>query len=85
VAYENESFEDQCARIGKKLAAMCERRVEGKPCAAHEPVDFEDCCTPCQGARTLYYVQQNWPGLVSRAREVDSLRMFQINALGGWG
>lgn len=88
MAYENETFHQQCDRIISKLKETCERPVEGEPCGKTDAVEFEDCCLPCQAARTIYFARTKLPSPEEWARtrrQTEEFQLREVTRLGGYG
>jgi hypothetical protein len=88
MAHEDETFHQQCERVIEDLKKLCSRPVDGKPCGSVPEIDYEDCCTTCQAARTIYFARKELPSPEAWARSQQrqrELSQFQINALGGYG
>ena len=84
MTYEDESFEATCTRVINKLLPACEHLKDERNCF-QQKLDFEQRCKLCQAAGLLNFCREELPSLASRAQEVERLRRFQMNSLGGYG
>lgn len=85
MAYENETLQECCKRVVKKLKSKCEKIDEQDKNCLQRQDEFEERCDICQAAGLLCYLDEEAETIQNaarnaRQRELD--RSFIMNSVG---